>query len=556
MQSRPRTSDVQVLPDPALRWLGAEYAKDCIRQGRKWYPATQAQFDALNNPADILLLGGAAGSLKTSTLLVDLIQERHYPKARSYFFRRTYRELEGADGAIDQAYRLFSQMGATYNAGNHTWKFASGFEFYFRHAQHEKDVYSYQGHGISAIAIDESTHWPMSMIRYLVTRNRSTDKGLKVRFRLGSNPGNVGHKDHQKMFFNGVCPHCEPHNAPPQNTLRWDAKWHDGVPLTDPDGYAISIAYILSYVREHDLLGARYIAALKMQSPATAKALLEGCWRIFEGQYYDVWDHSRMTVALQTIPVEWWWPHWTGTDYGFSGSAAASGEFTRSPEGVIYLLNEYPSGDVQGARREDARRFAQNHYKRLIEWKKDSIYEQPKRVDAMYLGRDSWAERGADHSLAQLMNEELEPHELEFTPVSDDRAGGAQLTYIKLANDEFKIARNCRNTIESLESRLHDEKEPMKVKKDPGSHLCDYHDMVLHGLYGYLESERKPDNERVKERMKKIIESTRGEHNEEMGLTSAILQHAKIKKEEEAADSEEQTYVGGSIRRRLQQKKE
>jgi hypothetical protein len=37
---------------------------------------------------------------------------------------------------------------------------------------------------MSALAIDESTHWPEKMIRYLVTRNRSTDPNVKTRVRL------------------------------------------------------------------------------------------------------------------------------------------------------------------------------------------------------------------------------------------------------------------------------------------------------------------------------------------------------------------------------------
>lgn len=540
-----KPSDVQVLPDPARRWL----------------PATPSQKAALDSPADILLLGGAAGSLKTSTILVDLIQERESPKMRSYFFRRMYTELEGGDGAIDQSHHIFPQTGAVYNSTTHTWRWPSGAEFYFRHCKTDKDVFKYQGHAMSAIGIDESTHWMMKLIRYLITRNRSTDPWLKIRTRLGTNPGNVGHKEHMKLFFPdirtfpkeivGVCPHCDPQFAPPQGELRFDAKWpDDGTPLSDPNGDAVSVAYILSYVRDHNLLGSRYIANLKMQNPATAKALLEGCWKVFEGQYYDCWDSTRMTVPIQSIPVEWWWPHWTGTDYGYSGSAAASGLFTRSPSGVIYLLNEYPTGDRQGARREDARKFARNHYDNLLRYgrgaDRDSGYEQPMRLDAMYLGRDSWAERGADHSLAALMNEELTPQDLEFIPVSDDRAGGAQLTYTKLANDEFKVARNCRNTVESLESRLHDEKEPMKVRKDPGSHLCDYHDMVLHGLYGYLDTERKPSAERIKERLKAIVDT-----GDPMALTSAMISYQKIVKAEEAEENEDPVYVGGSARRRM-----
>jgi hypothetical protein len=72
------------------------------------------------------------------------------------------------------------------------------------------------------------------------------------------------------MFFNNVCPHCEPEKAPPQGVLLWDQKWHDGISLRDKDnGQDFSLAYILSSVRDHTLLGSAYQSKLKMQKPAT-----------------------------------------------------------------------------------------------------------------------------------------------------------------------------------------------------------------------------------------------------------------------------------------------
>jgi hypothetical protein len=213
---RLQPSDVQVLPDPARRWLKTPRPPGYVG----WWPESGAQEAALNCPADILLMGGSLGSLKTSTMLVDLIQERNSPTMRAYFFRRTYSEMEGGDGAIDQSQTLFPQAitdlmvqtgaRASYNGSAHTWTWPSGAEFYFRHAQHEKDIYQYQGHAMSALGIDEVTHWPEKMVKYLVTRNRCTDPNMTVRVRFGTNPGNVGNKWCKHVFFAGVCPHCHP----------------------------------------------------------------------------------------------------------------------------------------------------------------------------------------------------------------------------------------------------------------------------------------------------------------------------------------------------------
>lgn len=541
-QIKPQASDIVVLPDPIRGWL-ARQENQKPPGYRGFWPATDQQGAALDCPADILLLGGSAGSLKTSTLLVDLIQERDYSRTNSYFFRKTYPELEDA---MQQAYDLFPQTGASSRDNGREYRWPSGAHFRFRHLSHEKNLYENQGKSMSAIAVDESTHLPLEWIRYLLTRNRSTDPGLRTRLRLGTNPGNISSKEHQKMFFNGVCPHCEPDKAPPQGVLLWDRKWHDGVKLNDPDsGINFSLAYILSSVRDHTLLGPAYAAKLKMQKPATAKALLAGCWRLFEGLYFDIWDFATMAPKVQEIPMEWWQSWWVGADYGYSGSIAAAGLFTRSPNGVIYLVSEHPVGDPREIQRENVRTFARSVYENFA--KKDKGQEQSKNLEAMYLGPDSWNDRGDEHTLAGQMNEELESHGLEFIKANNDRAGGAQLVYTMLQGGELKIAQTCRNTIEAVESRIHDEKEPVKVQKVISDPLDDFWDMLRYGVYSYVEALGKPHALRVHERMKKIVD--RGGQTD-MSLTSAFLQHAKISKEEDP-DDPDPVYVGGSARRRM-----
>ncbi len=520
---------VEVLPDPVLGYLARLEGRWGAPTGKPaFWPKTDAQAAALTSKADFLLLGGAAGSLKTSTILADLIQERDWSRMNSYFFRKTYPELEEA---IEQARVLFSQTGGTYNESDHRWRWPSGASFRFRYLATEKNLYQNQGKVMSAIGIDESTHVPMKWIRYLFTRNRSTDPDLKTRVRLGTNPGNISHKDHMKIFFNSVCPHCEPDKAPFQNTLRWDAKWHDGQPFADVEtGEKFSVAYILSYVRDHQLLGNRYIARLKFQNPTMAKALLEGCWKLFEGQYYDIWDYKRFVVPLQSIPMEYWQPWWTGADYGYSGSAAAGGLWTISND-VLYLVKEYPQGEMIPGPRQNVRAFAQGFYDSLC--KKETDDEQPKNIEAMYLGPDSWNDRGDENPLAEQMNRVLEPHGLNFERANNDRAGGAQLLYTLMESDRIKIAHTCRNAIECIESRIHDEDEPIKVFKDKGDPLDDVFDGTLrYPVYTYLESRRPPKEERVKQRMKQMLENNKTD----IGLTTAMMKHQKAMAEEDDDD--------------------
>lgn len=519
-----------------LRWLGREYAEKARSKG--WYPQTQAQFDALCNPADLLMLGGTLGSLKTSTLLVDLVQERDSPRMMSYFFRRTYPALEDA---MRQAYMVFSQTGGRWNGQEHTWRWPSGAMFRFRQCKNDKELYDNMGKELSAIGIDQSEQFPEDYVRFLMSRNRSVDRDLLIRTRLGANPGGEGGAWHMDVFFNGVCPHCDPHRAPGQGVIRKDARWHsDAVPI------GVTVAYVLSTVRDHNLLGDDYIRRVQMQHPSTAKALLDGCWKTFEGQYFDIWDAERMIVKRQTAPISWWHAAWVGADYGYSGSAAAAvlcarGEAEKDfPQGRIFVLDEYPS-DSYGIRREPVRDFAHSVYDKLC--KKQEGQAQARRIEAMYLGPDSWNDRGDLHTLAGQMDEVLERHGLAWSKADNDRAGGAQLLYSLFQTGELVICDSCPNTIRAIESRIKDEKEPVKVKKVPTDPGDDYFDAVRYGVYSYHQRAMKPYQMRVEERIDKVWK--------EEDPTTAMLQLSRIQDEEREKEPGQATYYGGNIRQRL-----
>jgi hypothetical protein len=497
-------------------------------------------------------------------MLVDLIQERDYPSMRSYFFRRTYAELEGGDGAIDQSHKIFSQTGATYNSSSHTWKWPSGAEFYFRHAQHEKNVYPYQGHAMSALAIDESTHWPEKMVRYLVTRSRSTDPNLKTRIRLGTNPGNIGHTWHMKLFLGGVCPHCEPQNAPPQGVLRYDGKWpSDGqklaIDLGDGRIERLSISYILSNVRDHSLYPASYLAKLKMQSAATSKALLAGCWKIFEGQYFDLWDAQRgmrpgmdwdeamkiapgfgpMVVPRRVLNEQWWWPRWCASDYGFSISIGAAHEAVHIPPSP-----GWPRGRVAVVDEFGCQETAANFAKMLLErWVLDEDKKPiERRWQPWYLSPDSFSEEGHPDTLAGQMNSVLRPYGVNFSPASNDRQGGAMKLYTGLETGELIICENCKQTIEVFESRIHDPKKENDVLKISGDPIDDIYDCVRY-LYYSFETHRgvtAPVQVRIQERIEKQWKTD---------PTAAMFHAGKIKEEEEQR-GRPSSYSGGSAARR------
>ena len=89
-----------------------------------WEPRTEAQKAALASPADIVFFGGAAGSLKTETMLVDAARESSNPNLRAIIFRQQFTQMTDI---VDKTLRLYNAMGAKYvGPPSWTWTFPSG----------------------------------------------------------------------------------------------------------------------------------------------------------------------------------------------------------------------------------------------------------------------------------------------------------------------------------------------------------------------------------------------------------------------------------------------
>jgi hypothetical protein len=505
-------------------------------------PASEAQWQWLNSRAELLLGGGSVGSLKTSTALIDGSVEYDNSNMHTIMFRKTLaehfeairisREWFANTGAVFEENSVINNGTGVpnFNGNSHIWRWPWGSTFQFAYCATDNDVYAHQTQSYTCILWDESTRTASEfMVRYLLTRLRSTDPTLFLRCRLGTNPGGPFADWHMKMFLGGVCPHCEPAVREPGRIYR-DATWpSDGRALE-----GMSTQFIFSKVTDHGLLGEKYIRNIRMQHAATAEALLAGCWRAFEGQYYDIWDRNTMVVKRQTVGDKWYWEHWVGADYGFSGSKAAAYLFTRSPDtGTIYCIDEYVSSH------EPVRDFARSVYEKFA--KKRDGEEQPRKLHMMYLSPDAWNDRGDQHTLAGQMNDVLMPNGLVFVQAKNDRAGGAMLIYEMLRDGKLRVADNCTLIQTALEAAEHDPKQPEAVLSRPSDPKSDANDGFRYGVYSHHMIARKPLEVRIQERVGKEFQSD---------PTSAMFHAAKIREEEKAKDAP-QIYGGLATRRRI-----
>jgi hypothetical protein len=127
---------------------------------------------------------------------------------------------------------------------------------------------------------------------------------------------------------------------------------------------------------------------------------------------------------------------------------------------------------------------------------------------------------GDGHTIADQINEVLEPYDLCVIPASNDRIGGWQLMYQMLQKGEWQIADTCPKLIEAIPSRMHDEKRPGDVLKVPGDPLDDVADDARYGIYTFITTTEKPRELVIAEDIRRLAQQG--------DLTSAAIRGAQM----------------------------
>ena len=132
----------------------------------------QAQF--LASPADICIMGGAAGGGKSYGLLLEPLRYHNNPKFKAVIFRRESAQITNAGGLWDTAEDLYSKFNAVgVKTPKPHYSFKKGMTVSFSHMQYEKDKISWDGSQIALIGFDELQHFTNTQFFYMGSRNRS-----------------------------------------------------------------------------------------------------------------------------------------------------------------------------------------------------------------------------------------------------------------------------------------------------------------------------------------------------------------------------------------------
>lgn len=151
-------------------------------------PQPGPQEMALSSPADIVILGGAAGGGKTWTLVYEGVRHSANKGFTAVYFRRTRPLITNPGGMWDEAHKIYPHLGARLvESPDLEARFPSGATVRFAHMQHAKNRLDWKGAQIALIAFDQLEEFEEDQFWYMLSRNRSTC-GVRPYVRATCNP--------------------------------------------------------------------------------------------------------------------------------------------------------------------------------------------------------------------------------------------------------------------------------------------------------------------------------------------------------------------------------
>ncbi len=395
--------------------------------------------------AEEVLYGGAAGGGKSFAIIWDAVMKAmQYKQARIAIFRRKFPELEKS--IILDFLEYVPASWYEYNKKDHRATFhQTGSLIEFNHCQLESDVYNYQSAQYDFIFFDELTHFTEYIYTYLQSRCRSP-KGYPAQVKCASNPGNIGHHWVKTRFIDGYEPYTiETHSEELPN----------GKLSEYTTEYIPARVYDNKYIMEKD---PKYISRLqKIPNESERKALLDGDWDSFEGQFFKEWNYDQHTIKPFKIPPDW--QKIRTVDWGYTAPTVCLW-IAFSPAKVAFVYREMT----------------------ITEATIEETVEMIKHLS----GDETYSYTTADPSLwstTQYERGESIAHRITYMGVplmkaDNNRIAGWNVIHSYMDFDEktdarLKIFTNCLQTIKTIPGLIHDSRKPEDLDSDGDDHHAD-----------------------------------------------------------------------------------
>lgn len=371
--------------------------------------------------------GGQAGGAKSFSLILDALGQLGKPGYRAIMFRRTYKELSGADGLIELSQTVYPLLGGIYNKQEYTWRFPDyhNNSIRFSHLEHEKNAYDHSGLQYAWIGFDELQEFTPKQYLFLFSRNRSSNPEIDLYIRSTFNPGGPNHYFIKRRFI----------DSDVESRVRFFRRIDgEDVESTQADRFAVGRRFIRSRLEDNPYLWrdgrGDYEASLHQLDSVDFKRLRHGDWDVQRsGMVYHAFNESCL-VPEEAIPTEnvvYYHAH----DFGAVNHAF--GLFVYHPESKIFYL-KHDEMLPEGTTSERAGMIKKH-------------FPKEARIIAGYGGAKSERQQRLDFRSAGVKIRE---------PRTADVEGGIDATNRLFASGRLKISENCVPTIDQLNNCVRD----------------------------------------------------------------------------------------------------
>ena len=437
---------------------------------------TKKQLQFIQADADEVLYGGAAGGGKSYGQLIDaFLFAIKYQGSKQLILRNTFPELQRS--LVLVSVTIYPTSVASYNQSRYVWQFINGSRIEFGYLESDKDVQKYQSAEYDVIRFDELTHFTEFQYTYMISRIRGANDFPK-QIKSSTNPGNRGHSWVKARFIDPMPPETVYTDANGRTRIFIPAKVQDNKFLIDADP--------------------DYIKRLDQLPEDQRRALRDGDWDTFEGQYFPEFNRDIHVIEPFEIPAHW--RRYRAIDYGLDMLACYWIAVDSQNKSYVYKELYQDNLIISDAAKAILRVNG-----------KDVIY-------STFAPPDLWNRRQeTGKSAADLFRENGVP----MTKVSNDRVQGWYnlKEWLKPYEDEqgiltakLVIFKNCINLIRCIPQLQRDEKNPNDVAAEPHeiTHAPDAIRYYCAGRPRAGEKPKKPDPQSYDAKYQRMIDSITG----------------------------------------------
>ena len=432
----------------------------------EWKPNKGSQEEFHKRNEYEVMFGGAAGGGKSDSLLTEAARQINKKGYKALLLRRTFPELEKS--LILRSFEFFSGQGH-WQGTNKRWIFQQAGWFpneysfiEFGHLESEKDVHKYQSAEYDYIGFDELTSFTEFQYLYLISRNRGTRPHMKRYIRSATNPGNIGHSWVKSRFLDGAgCDllredtYLRISKINPDKTLEFTPQkikiWKDKktrlirtfIPAKVFDNPPLIIADPL------------YVQRLESLPEAERRALLEGDWNVFSGQFFREWSPEKHVVEPFKIPDTW--KKFRSIDYGRTAPFCCKW-YALDHDGNVWVYREYyQAGKDADKNAEEVVRLSQGE-----------------RYQYTVADASIFSKTGHGETIAEILRRK------KINPItsSRDRMAGWAVMHQYLYWDaqkepKLRYFNTCKDSIRTIPQLIHDDKRPEDLNTFGEDHAAD-----------------------------------------------------------------------------------